>query len=65
MPVEWFGDNAIQVAYQAVPNERITYQGIEVSIAPPHDLRLGIGDIEVIFGGDLVGSRVPKPENPG
>jgi hypothetical protein len=65
MPAEWFGDNTLPVAYQALPKEWITYQGVEVFIAPVLDSSTGIGHTQVIFGRVLVGNRIPNPENQG
>jgi hypothetical protein len=63
--VEWFGDNVFPVAYQAVPKDWITFQEMEIFIAPIHDLRPGIGHLEIIFGKELSAARIPNPENPG
>jgi hypothetical protein len=64
-PVEWFKDNTLPVAYETVLKEWITYPGVEVFIAPVLDLKAGIEIAQAIFERELVGQRVPNPENPG
>jgi hypothetical protein len=65
IPTEWFGDVKLPVAYQAVPREWITYPGVEVFIAPVLDSIVGMEVEQAIFGRELVGHRLPNPENQG
>jgi hypothetical protein len=44
--------------------EWIACQRIQIFIAPIHDLAPGIGHIEIILGRELMGTRIPNPENP-
>jgi hypothetical protein len=64
-PVEWFSDDVLPVAYQAVPKEWVAFHDTEVFIAPIYDLRPGIGYLETVFGRNLSGSRIANLENPG
>jgi hypothetical protein len=64
-PVEWFIDEVLPVAYQAVPKEWVAFQDIEIFIAPIYDLKPGIGHLEMLFGRDLSGQRMATRENPG
>jgi hypothetical protein len=57
-PMEWFSDDVLPIAYQAVPKYWVAFQDIEVFIAP-------IDDLEALFGRDLSGERIDNTENPG
>jgi hypothetical protein len=55
MPVEWFSDDVLPVAFRDV----------ELFIAPIYDLSPGIGHLETVFGRTLSGARMENRENPG
>jgi hypothetical protein len=63
--VEWFRDGVLPVAYQAVPKEWIAFQDIEVLTTPIYDIKPGVGPLEMLFGRNLMGTRMENPENPG
>jgi hypothetical protein len=64
MPQQWFGDNTLPVAYQALPKEWATMPGLEIFIAPIFKPKRCVEVIQHIFGATIDGVRVPNPENP-
>jgi hypothetical protein len=59
MSQEWIGDNALPVAYQALPKEWVTITGMEIFIAPAFEANGGVKVIQHIFRASIDGSPGP------
>jgi hypothetical protein len=56
-PAEWFRDDVLPIAYEAIPKEWIEFQDIETFIALIYDLKPGA---DGLFGRKVGGDFVPE-----